>query len=323
MTNLMIYRDKSSDRKLRSFPDPKVDLFTPTPRHARVLYERLKKNPEYWDKDLVIWKTHGGERQFLGNQLVGVLDEFKVGDPSLAIKRWDLIKYRYLDYEGFWRIDKRIQSKSNSFFTGDMFLGLLVMMELDRTNNQERYKAPERYKDKKHVYLMFWRDDHSWLKRKREPTRLWYERVGDIHFKRGAPVGEGFNLTDQLLGGLVEYFLGDHSLAKSWYADLKQRFWDDEKMVWYPIDERGEVDRTRPPVIEDQLWGVLTEIYLGDRYLASEIYLFLKREWWDDKARMWKSSEGYWTRDQLVGILVEGVVIDGLELGLGGIGSCR
>ena len=125
----------------------------------------------------------------------------------------------------------------------------------------------------------------------------------------------------QLLGVLVEFFVGDKDLAKNMHDALKQtKLWDQTKSQWNRwMDEKGKLKDSNRPA-HAQLLGVLTEYFVGDKDLAknmhdalkhTELYDPVKSQWnWymDENGNLRNSSR--YADAQLVGVLTEYFVGD-------------
>jgi len=126
---------------------------------------------------------------------------------------------------------------------------------------------------------------------------------------------------DQLLGVLTEFFVGDKDLAKNMHDALKHtELWDPDNYQWNEdMNENGKLEHSYR-LAENQLLGVLTEFFVGDKDLAKNMLINLKQtELYDPVKSQWNwfmdnngkliDSGGY-TDDQLLGVLAEYFVGD-------------
>jgi len=126
---------------------------------------------------------------------------------------------------------------------------------------------------------------------------------------------------DQLLGVLAEFFVGDKDLAKNMHDALKHtELYDPVTSQWNScMDENGNLtDSDR--YADDQLLGVLTEYFVGDKDMAKNMLINLKQTvLWDSVKFQWNYYMGkdgnllYSNRyayAQLLGVLTEYFVGD-------------
>ena len=126
---------------------------------------------------------------------------------------------------------------------------------------------------------------------------------------------------DQLLGVLAEFFVGDKDLAKRMLINLKHTvLWDlnNHQWNWY-MSENGKLESSNRPA-NDQLLGVLTEFFVGDKDLAKNMLINLKQtklydqtkfqwnECMDENGKLEDSNR--YAHAQLLGVLTEYLVGD-------------
>lgn len=304
-------------RNLRDWPEPKVEMSRKTEQlklskvnSSKERYEKLKQMM-IWNKKNGLWYpglTEDGRllntNHYAYDQLLGVLSEYLFVDKPSTGKLLYELKSKFVDRMGFWwtRINGKGKVLSESHLTYVQLTGVLgEWFAGDKLDAGSFYRR----------ILLDVRDEKSGL----------------VYSKVESPGEREVYTFDQLLNLLVGYFIDrevDLSRLdefKKSYSRLKDMFWDERNSLW--CESKGS---TRF-IIDDQLIGVLDEYFLGDQEMAKEtlsnldtsIFKDEERNLWRYKIEITESGKKviypiFKTSSQLLGVFVEGIVKDELEM---------
>jgi len=307
---------------LKDWPDPKPEENpNPNPNQSNKQSITAKnmlinlKQTKLWDPIQSQWNwemdKNGKLRysdRYAYDQLLGVLAEFFVGDKDLAKRMYTNLKQTVL-----WDL---VQSQWNVF-----------MNENGRLGNSDRYVDAQLLGVLTEAVV----GDKDLAKRmytNLKQTVLW----DSVKFQWNVFMDENGRLgnsnryaDDQLLGVLTEYFVGDKDLAKNMLINLKQtELYDPVKSQWNNyMDENGKLEDS-DRYADDQLLGVLTEFFVGDKDLAKNMLINLKHtELYDQTNSQWNwemdengkvIDSNRYAYAQLLGVLAEAVVGEGMEI---------
>ncbi|MCD6279384.1 hypothetical protein J7J26_01255 [Candidatus Micrarchaeota archaeon] len=307
---------------LKDWPDPKPEENpNPNPNQSNKQSITAKnmlinlKQTELWDPVKFQWNVFMDENGGLGNsnrhaydQLLGVLVEFFVGDKDLAKRMYTNLKQTVL-----WDL---VQSQWNNYMNengrlgySDRYVDAQLLGVLTEAVVGDKDLAKRMYTNLKQTVL--------W-----DSVKFQWNMFMD---KNGRLGNSSRYAHDQLLGVLVEYFVGDKDLSKNMLINLKQtELWDPVKFQWNKwMDKNGRLGNSNR-YADAQLLGVLTEAVVGDKDLAKNMYANLKQTVLYDPAKsQWNNymDENGKLEDsdrsahvQLLGVLVEAVVGKGMEM---------
>ncbi len=136
-----------------------------------------------------------------------------------------------------------------------------------RKRSNKSQTTPTEFKSAKQLY--------DRLKRSKFFDRdrlLWYHEVDD----KGILDDLFLYAHDQLAGVFIEYFIGNKNFAEDMFSRIKEtNFWDAKTMMWNAILSSSGALLDRSKLIHDQLIGIFTEYFVGDKSLAKDMYHYL------------------------------------------------
>jgi len=312
---------------LKDWPDPKPEENPNSQPNQSNKQSIIAKNmlinlkqTELWDPVKFQWNSGTDENgnlksfsKFTDVQLFGVLTEFFVGDKDLAKRMyanlkqtvlWDPVKFQW----NRW-MDENGKLGSSNRLADDQLLGVLTEYFVgDKDLAKRMYDALKQ--------TILW-DLILW-----DLVQSQWNWGMDKNGKRGYSDRYAHA---QLLGVLTEYLVGDRNLAKNMLINLKQtELWDPVKFQWNKwMDKNGKLEDS-DRYADDQLLGVLTEFFVGDKDLAKNMLINLKHTELYDQTNSqwnWEMDENGKLEDsdrlayaQLLGVLVEAMVGEGIEI---------